>query len=117
MRVTGSRLFVLVTLACVVLAAPALSAESQVVAEPAVAAVAVAPAPAAAQATATGAMCAATNPSPSAASAAPDWLAKPAGNCCIPECRRDRDCNGVCGALGGQCAQVNSCCTACLCYG
>lgn len=38
--------------------------------------------------------------------------------CCIDECKRDRDCRAVCGfEFGGQCVQVNSCCTQCFCFG
>lgn len=117
MRVTGNRLFALVTLVGIALAAPALAADSRVVAEPAVTAVVATPAAVPALGTAAAASCTATNPGPAAVSGVPAWLTTSAGSCCIPECRRDRDCKAACGSLGGQCAQVNSCCTACLCYG
>jgi len=37
-------------------------------------------------------------------------------SCCIDECRKDKDCDGVCGAPGaGACIRVNSCCRECFC--
>ena len=46
-----------------------------------------------------------------------DWMKPTAGCGCRDECRRDRDCNRVCGSFGGQCIQANSCCRECACYG
>lgn len=36
--------------------------------------------------------------------------------CCIDECRRDRDCDLICGGAGaGVCVRANSCCRECAC--
>jgi hypothetical protein len=43
----------------------------------------------------------------------PTWLAD---SCCQSQCRRDRDCDSVCGGKGaGACIQLNSCCRGCAC--
>lgn len=40
----------------------------------------------------------------------------PGAQCCIDQCRRNRDCDAVCGAQGaGVCIKVNSCCRECAC--
>lgn len=36
---------------------------------------------------------------------------------CPNRCWRDKDCDRICGSLGGACVQVNSCCRSCACYG
>ena len=50
---------------------------------------------------------------------APEWMKPAAAEACSckDQCRRDRDCRRVCGSLGGEGVQVNSCCTACWCFG
>lgn len=40
----------------------------------------------------------------------------PGAQCCIDQCRRNRQCDDVCGAPGaGVCIRVNSCCNECAC--
>ncbi len=36
---------------------------------------------------------------------------------CPNRCWRDKDCDRICGSLGGACVQINSCCRQCACFG
>lgn len=62
---------------------------------------------------------------PAADDAQPRFLDDPAdlfgptptpASCCIDQCRKNKDCDAVCGAPGaGVCLRVNSCCRECSC--
>lgn len=61
-----------------------------------------------------GVAAAPTCAAPAAAEAAPAGELQLACSC-ISRCSTNRDCDRVCGKGLGQCVQVNSCCTDCIC--